>query len=123
MSQFNSISTMLAMSQDPALHTLSFVHPSLTHLLARPNPHSPVLPPLNKIPILNPHCLDDTPLPLLLNRARPAVPMPSVSLVVHLDHILARGRDDAAVVEHHARDGVVVGVRVVDGACAEIPDL
>lgn len=49
--------------------------------------------------------------------------MPPVRLVVHFRHALADCGDDAAGVEHHARDGVVVGVGVVDGAGSEVPDL
>lgn len=108
-----------------------------------PHTHRPILPPLGKIPILYPHPLHSrrpssssplftgvVPSFLLLllfgrssNKARAAVPMPAVGLVVDLDDGLARGGDDAARVEHHARDGIVVGVGVVDGAGAEVPDL
>ena len=49
--------------------------------------------------------------------------MPAVRLVVDFGDALADGGDDAAGVEHHARDGAVVGVGVVDGAGAEVPDL
>lgn len=59
----------------------------------------------------------------MLSGAGSAVPVPAVRLVVDLDDVLARGRHDAAGVEHHAGHGVVVGVGVVDGACAEIPYL
>lgn len=49
--------------------------------------------------------------------------MPTVGLVIDFRHALARGGDDAAGVELHAGNGVVVGVGVVDGARAEIPYL
>lgn len=49
--------------------------------------------------------------------------MPPIGLVVNLRHALAGRGHDAARVEHHARDWVVVGVGVVDGAGPEIPDL
>ena len=49
--------------------------------------------------------------------------MPAVGLVVDFRHALADGGHDAAGVEHHACDGAVVGVGVVDGAGAEVPDL
>lgn len=91
--------------------------------LTRPNPHRPVSPPLNQIPILDPHSLNHTLPTLLLHRTRPTIPMPPISLIIDLDHILACSGHNAARVEHHAGDGVVVGVRVVDGAGAEIPDL
>lgn len=55
--------------------------------------------------------------------ARSAVPVSSICLVVDLDNILASCTDDTTRVEHHAGDGVVIGISVGDGASSEIPDL
>jgi hypothetical protein len=52
-----------------------------------------------------------------------AVPMAAVGLVVDFRVGFARGGHDAARVEHHARDGLVVGVGVEDAASAEVPYL
>ena len=62
--------------------------------------------------------LDDGRLPAFLGRrdAGAAVPLAALDLVVDLDDVLAGGAGDAAGVEHHARDGVVVSVGVVDDA-------
>lgn len=49
--------------------------------------------------------------------------MSPISLVVYLRHGLPSRSHDAAGVEHHARDWIVVGVGVVDGAGSEVPDL
>lgn len=49
--------------------------------------------------------------------------MPPVRLVVDLGRALADRGHDPAGIEHHARDRVVVGVGVVDGAGPEVPDL
>ncbi len=49
--------------------------------------------------------------------------MPPIRLVVNLGHALADRSDYPTRVEHHARDRVVVGVGVVDGAGSEVPDL
>ena len=49
--------------------------------------------------------------------------MSPVRLVVYFRHSLAGRGDDATGVKHHARDRVVVGVGVVDGAGSEVPDL
>ena len=49
--------------------------------------------------------------------------MPPVRLIVYFRHSLAGRGDDATGVKHHARDRVVVGVGVVDGAGSEVPDL
>lgn len=49
--------------------------------------------------------------------------MPPVRLVVYFRQSLAGRGDDATGVKHHARDRVVVGVGVVDGAGSEVPDL
>lgn len=49
--------------------------------------------------------------------------MVAVHFVVDFYDILACCADDAAGVEHHACDGVVVGECVVDGAGSKIPYL
>jgi hypothetical protein len=49
--------------------------------------------------------------------------LPSLDLIVHLDHVLAGRADNPSRIKHHAGDGVVVGVGVVDRPCSEIPYL
>jgi hypothetical protein len=60
---------------------------------------------------------------LICADAGTAAPVAAVSLVVDLDNALTCCRDDASRVEHHAGDGVVVGICVVDGTSPKIPDL
>jgi hypothetical protein len=60
---------------------------------------------------------------LICADAGTAAPVAAVSLVVDLDHTFAGCRNNAARVEHHAGDGVVVGICVVDGTSPKIPDL
>jgi hypothetical protein len=55
--------------------------------------------------------------------ARATVPVAAVGLVVDLYNVFASSRNNAARVEHHACDRVVVGVGIVDGASPEVPDL
>ena len=99
-----------------------YTQPSKSHPKPRistgPDPHHAILPPLGQIPVPNPHSLHAA-----LAVRVPAVPVPAVGLVVDFRHALAYGGHDAAGVEHHACDGAVVGVGVVDGAGAEVPDL
>lgn len=85
---------------------------------ACPNAHHPILPPLRQIPVLDPHPLH-TALPSFI----PAIPMSPISLIVDLRHGLTDCSDDAPRVEHHARDWIIVGIGVVDGAGSEVPDL
>ena len=47
-----------------------------------------------------------------------AIPLAGLHFVVHLDDVLARRAYDTAGVEGHARDRVVVGISIVDGACS-----
>lgn len=49
--------------------------------------------------------------------------MPAISLIIHLDHILASSGNNTSCIKHHARNGVVVGVRIVDRPCTEVPNL
>jgi hypothetical protein len=49
--------------------------------------------------------------------------VPSIRLIVHLYHVLACSRNNTTRIEHHASNGVVVGVGVVDRSGTEIPDL
>lgn len=60
---------------------------------------------------------------LIHPNTRTAIPVTAIRLVIYLDHIFAGSRDDTARIEHHAGDGLVVSVGVVDGACAEVPNL
>jgi hypothetical protein len=93
--------------------------------LTCPNAHDAIPPALRQVALLDADPLDRRRRAILLGRrdARAAIPVPAVRLVVYLGDVVAGGRHDAAAVEHHARDGRVVGVRVVDGAGAEVPDL
>lgn len=86
--------------------------------LTRPYPHHPVFPPFSQISILDPHPLNSSWIPTLFfrNDTRPAIPMPPLSLIIHFCHWFAGRCDDAPRVEHHARDRVVIGVGVVNGA-------
>lgn len=95
-------------------------------MLARPHSHCAILAALNKISIFYPDALDDgmrCVVVLIYANTRPTAPVATVSLVIHFHYILARCGDDAACVKHHAGDGVVVGVGIVDRASPEIPDL
>jgi len=109
------------------IHTQPIIHhPSNNATSTSPRPNNTILAPLNHIPILDTHALDRSQrrLTLIIERdPRAAVPLPAVGLVVDLDHALAGGCADAALVEHHARHRVVVGEGVEDGARAEVPDL
>jgi hypothetical protein len=60
---------------------------------------------------------------LVSAHTRTAAPVAAVGLVVDLDDALAGCGNNAARVEHHAGNGVVVGIGVVDGASPKIPDL
>ena len=81
------------------------------------------------VAVLNPHPFNNARLDVVhavFNAdvgAYAAVPMAPVGLVVYLDDILAGSRHDVASVEHHAGDGVIIGVGVVDRAGAEVPYL
>jgi hypothetical protein len=51
------------------------------------------------------------------------VPLSTFSLVIYLDDVLACGTDDAAGVEGHGGNGLVISKGVVDATSAEIPNL
>lgn len=93
--------------------------------LTCPYAYGTVLSALDHIPISYTHALYDSRTLVFFGAydASATVPLPTLDFVIHLDHVLARGADDPPRVEHHARDGVVVRVRVVYGACPEIPYL
>lgn len=99
----------------------------IIHSLTSPNANNPIPAALGQIAILDPDPLDNR---RTLDRTiliqvcpRPAVPVVAIGLIVHFGDVFSCGRYDASVVEHHACDGVVVGVGVVDGSGSEIPDL
>jgi hypothetical protein len=82
-----------------------------------PYSHSSVPATLNKIAIFYPDTLDGgTPRVVVFvgTHTRAAVPVTTVSLVVHFDHILASCGNNVARVEHHAGHGVIVGVGIVN---------
>lgn len=93
--------------------------------LASPYPHHSILPPLCQISILDPHPLNTARMYSLFFcvNASTAIPVPPINFIVDLGNRVARSSDDTARIEHHACDGIIVGVGVVDGAGAEVPYL
>src|SRR3569833_57092 len=83
--------------------------------LTRPHAHDAVPATFYHVAVSYPHMLDEGGRRAILGcrDAGTAVPLPTFHLIVHLDHVLAGGRDDPPRIEHHAGDGVVVGVGVV----------
>lgn len=55
--------------------------------------------------------------------ASTAVPLSTFHFIVHLDYVLAGSTDNTSDIEHHAGDGIVVSIGIVDGPGAQIPDL
>jgi len=84
--------------------------------LTRPDAYHAVLAPFNCVTILDAHPLDygeNTSL-IVCTDTRPAVPVPAVRLVVDFDDVFTCGGDNAARVEHHASDRIIVGVGVIN---------
>lgn len=95
--------------------------------LAAPDPHDPILPPLRQIPVFDPHPLHHTDPAIffctIISSTCTAIPVPSIRPVVDFRYRLTCRGNDAPRIEHHACDGIFVGVGIDDGACAEIPYL
>lgn len=51
------------------------------------------------------------------------IPLSALGLIVHLDYIFAGGADNAASIEHHRSDRLIVCESIVNTASAEIPNL
>ena len=85
-------------------------------LLACPDADDTVLAALDHISVPDAHALNDGGgLGLLsLSNTGAAVPMTSLDLVIHLNHVLTSGADNPAGVEHHAGNRVIVCVGVKD---------
>jgi hypothetical protein len=93
-------------------------------VLARPHTNRAVLPSLNQIAILDPNMFNDrVRRGVCFINTGPTVPVPAIRLVIHLNYTLASCRHDASCVKHHARNGVVIGVGIRNGASPEVPDL
>ena len=84
--------------------------------LTRPDAYHAVLAPFNSVAVLDAHPLDYGENTSLIVRTdtRPAVPVPAVRLVVDFDDVFACGGDNAARVEHHAGNRVIVGIGVIN---------
>jgi hypothetical protein len=92
----------------------------------RPHTHSAVSATFDEVAVLYPYTFYHGMRCLVVfvgSNTRATIPVAAVRLVVYLDYRLAGCRNNAAGIKHHAGDGVVVCVGVVDGASPEIPDL
>jgi hypothetical protein len=99
---------------------------SMYRISTRPHTHGAVSATFDEVAVLYPHTFYHRMRCLVIfvrTNTRAAIPVAAVGLVVYLDYRLASCRNDAAGIKHHAGDGVVVCVGVVDGASPEIPDL
>ena len=93
--------------------------------LASPGPNDAVATALDHVAVADADVVDDGGdlVFLGLGDSRAALPLPRLQLIVDLDHVLARRARDPPPVEHHARDPVVVRVRVEDRSRSQIPYL
>ena len=93
--------------------------------LARPGAYHAVSSAFNKIPILNANLLYRRRCSFSVLSGSPgsSIPMTSVSLVVDFHHILASGRHYVSCVEHHACDGIVVGIGIENSTSTKVPYL
>lgn len=116
-------------------HTTPHQHMNLNHgvqphlptrqNLAGPGTNDAVATALDHVAVADADVVDDGGdlVFLGLGDSRAALPLPRLQLIVDLDHVLARRARDPSPVEHHARDPVVVRVRVEDRSRSQIPYL
>lgn len=95
-------------------------------MLARPHTHGTVSATFYKVSVFDAYVLDDgvrCRFIFVSANARTAAPVSTICLVIHLYYIFACCGNNAARVEHHAGDRMVVSVGVGNGACSQVPDL
>jgi len=97
--------------------------------LTRPHTDLTVPASFDQVAILYPHMVNDARLDIghaVFDgqiHAGAKVPVTAICFVVDFDNVFAGCGNNMAGVEHHGRDGGVVGIGVKNGPGAEIPDL
>lgn len=96
-----------------------------SHYLAGPCSNGSISPALEEIPFPEAYSLDEggRRSHFTGSNAGTAVPMVPIGHVIYFHCVLSSGRCNPFRVKHHACDRMVVSIRVVDGACSEIPYL
>lgn len=110
-----------------------YAHPFYTsrlvfHSMVLTSPHTndTILAPLDHVTVLQTHAFYRGRRCLALFssvHASTTVPLARLQLIVHLDHILACGRDYSPVVECHSRDRVVVSICIINRPSPKVPYL
>jgi hypothetical protein len=92
---------------------------------ALPNTENTVSSALDEIPISYSYTLDNGRRLsfFCLGDSGPAVPLPTLYLIVYFHNVLSSGAYNPARIEHHARNRVVIRISIVDRPCPKIPYL